>query len=229
MVLLAYGFKPIHTWDEFLTILKVRFGPSAYEDPVGAFTKLRQTTTVEDYQSQFEVLSNKISGLTEEFRINTSLSGLQDYFRIIVTMFKPTALSAAFGLARLQEEEVSRRTQGFLPKNQPQNTTTQNSTLKSLALNLILRLPAPPNRQESRNTQPNPPRKPTLPIRRISSTQMQETRDRELCYYCDLKFHPGHWCNWPKVFSLEGMWIEEEEESEGVDGTLVVMKTDEPT
>jgi len=68
---------------------------------VGAFTKLRQNGSVEEYQTDFEILSNKISGVSEEFRISTFLSGLKDELRIIVTMFKSNTLVVAFGLARL--------------------------------------------------------------------------------------------------------------------------------
>ncbi|KAB5524458.1 hypothetical protein DKX38_022207 [Salix brachista] len=89
--------SPVATWEEFKEAIRIRFGPSAYEDPVGAFTKLRQTGSVEEYQSAFEILSNKITDLSEEFRISTFLSGLRDELRIIVTMFRPNTLSAAFG------------------------------------------------------------------------------------------------------------------------------------
>jgi hypothetical protein len=65
-------------WEEFVVALKIRFAPSAYDDQIGAFTKLVQSTTVEEYQSEFEVLSNRISGLTEEFRVHTFLSGLKE-------------------------------------------------------------------------------------------------------------------------------------------------------
>ena len=54
---------PVGSWDDFTTALMIRFGPSTYEDPIGTFTKSRQTTTVEEYQTEFEVLSNKIKGL----------------------------------------------------------------------------------------------------------------------------------------------------------------------
>lgn len=91
--------------------LLVNFGPSAYEeDPIRAFTKLRQTNSEEEYQTQFGI-SNRISGLTKEFRISTFICGLRYNPRIIVTMIKPSTLSAAFGLARLQEDEDTRRAQ----------------------------------------------------------------------------------------------------------------------
>ncbi|KAG2679678.1 hypothetical protein I3760_11G062100 [Carya illinoinensis] len=115
---------PIGGWDQFISVLKVRFGPSTYEDPVGAFTKLRQTTTVEEYQTEFEVLSNRISGLTEDFRISTFISGLRDDLKIMVTMLKPNTISVAFGLAKLQEEEVTRRNKGMTSKNHSQYIPT---------------------------------------------------------------------------------------------------------
>lgn len=65
-----------------MVALKIRCAPSAYDDPMGAFTKLQQTSTVDEYQSQFEVLSNRIPGLTEEFRVSTFVSGLKEEVRI---------------------------------------------------------------------------------------------------------------------------------------------------
>ena len=46
-------------WDLFKNGLISRFGSDAYEDAVSEFTKLKQTTTVKDYQGQFEILANK--------------------------------------------------------------------------------------------------------------------------------------------------------------------------
>jgi len=100
---------PVANWEEFVVALKTRFAPSTYDDPVGAFTKLLQSSTVEDYQYQFEVLSNKIPGLTKGFKVSSFISGLKEEVKIMVTMLKPSNLPAAFGLARLQEEEVWRR------------------------------------------------------------------------------------------------------------------------
>ena len=49
--------------------------PSTYEDLVGAFTKSWQTQSVEEYQTTFKVLSNKIIEVSEEFHISIFLSG----------------------------------------------------------------------------------------------------------------------------------------------------------
>ncbi|XP_042950388.1 uncharacterized protein LOC122282508 [Carya illinoinensis] len=184
---------PIGGWDEFISALKVRFGPSTYEDPVGAFTKLRQTTTVEEYQTEFEMLSNRISGLTEDFRISTFISGLRDDLKIMVTMLKPNTISAAFGLAKLQEEEVTRRNKGMTSKNHSQYIPTNP---------YIPKLPAP------------------TPL----------MREKGLCYYCDEKYHFGHKCTRPKLFLLEGLGEEreEEEEADNSEGNLAIIQAKDP-
>lgn len=57
---------------------------------------------------------------------------------------------------------------------------------------------------------------------------MHERRKRGLCYYCDEKFHPGHRCNRPKIFLLEGMREGEgEERDEESEGALAVIQLDE--
>ena len=43
--------SPVHTWKEFVSVLKIHFGLSAYEDLVGAFTKLYQVSSVEECQT----------------------------------------------------------------------------------------------------------------------------------------------------------------------------------
>lgn len=77
----------IRSWEEFVVALKIRIELSAYDDPTGAFTKLQQISIVDEYQSQFKVLSNPIPGLTEEFRISSFVSRLKEEVRIMVTMF----------------------------------------------------------------------------------------------------------------------------------------------
>jgi hypothetical protein len=41
---------------------------------------------------------------------------------------------------------------------------------------------------------------------------MQERREKGLCYYHDKKYQPGHKCNRPRLYVLEGMEWEEKEE-----------------
>lgn len=49
-------------WDSFTKALLIRFGPNAYDNPMEALTRLRQTGPIEDYQTRFETLSNRLRG-----------------------------------------------------------------------------------------------------------------------------------------------------------------------
>jgi hypothetical protein len=52
------------TWDAFLQALLTRFG-HVYDDPMESLVKLRQTTTVTEYATQFEANNQPVSPTTE--------------------------------------------------------------------------------------------------------------------------------------------------------------------
>lgn len=205
-----------------MVALKIRFASSAYDDPVGAFTKLQQLSTVDEYQSQFEVLSKRIPGLIEEFQVSSFISGLMEEVQIMVTMLRPTTLPNAFGLARLQEQEIYRRNRITKPQtfgsnpSYPKATPSPYSTKPNNYQPTSTPQSQPyPNRNTSYPYTNNPTRKPTMPVRRISPSQMQERLERWLCYHCDEKYQPGHKCSKPRLYVLEGIeWGEKEESIE---------------
>ena len=82
----------------------LRFGPTDYNDPAEALTRLRQTTTVAPYQDSFEKLSHQIDGLPEGFLIGNFIAGLKDDIRLDVKIKHPKTLVEAIGVARLIEE-----------------------------------------------------------------------------------------------------------------------------
>jgi len=53
------------TWIEFLNALRIRFGRGSYDDPMESLVSLKQTGSVEEYKSQFELLANRVVGLLE--------------------------------------------------------------------------------------------------------------------------------------------------------------------
>jgi len=99
--------RGINNWDGFVRALQTRFGTSSYEDPMEALIRLKQTTTVEEYKSQFESLSNKLRGLAESYKLSCFLSDLREDIRFMVRMLNPPNLHMAFGLAKMQEENVA--------------------------------------------------------------------------------------------------------------------------
>lgn len=64
----AYG--TITSWDGFVQALQTWFGPTSYEDPMEALTRLRQTSIIEHYNSQFDHLSNQLQGLVEPYKLS---------------------------------------------------------------------------------------------------------------------------------------------------------------
>lgn len=51
--------------DSFVRALLVRFGPSAYDDPMESLTRLCQTGIVDEYKANFENLSNRLRRLSK--------------------------------------------------------------------------------------------------------------------------------------------------------------------
>jgi hypothetical protein len=97
----------LHSWTAFLHALEMRFAPSQYEDSKGELFKLCQTTTVKDYQTSFESLANRITGLPPQFYLSCFISGLKPEIRREVQAFQPASLTHAIGLAKLQESKLN--------------------------------------------------------------------------------------------------------------------------
>ena len=84
--------------------MHIRFGTLAYDDPMDAFSKLRQGSLVAQYKGQFEALSNRIKELPDKHKLSCFLNGLKEEIRLLVKMFNPPNHGVAFGLAKIQEE-----------------------------------------------------------------------------------------------------------------------------
>ncbi|GJV24997.1 ty3-gypsy retrotransposon protein [Tanacetum coccineum] len=67
----------ITTWARFEESVKNRSGPSKYEDPRGALSKLLQLGTVKDYQGEFEKLMNRVRDTPDSLLISFYISGLK--------------------------------------------------------------------------------------------------------------------------------------------------------
>ncbi|KAL5821361.1 hypothetical protein ACOSQ3_023243 [Xanthoceras sorbifolium] len=97
-------FRGQMTWNEFTKALLLRFGPTNYEDPSEALTRLKQTSTVSADQETFKELSHRVDGLLENFLVGCFIAGLRDEIRLDVKIKQPRSLADAIGVARLIEE-----------------------------------------------------------------------------------------------------------------------------
>jgi len=181
------------TWDAFLQALLTRFG-SVYDDPMESLVKLRQTTTVSKYTTQFEALSNRLRGISDKNCLSCFLSGLKDEIRLPLRMLNLVTLAAAFGLAKLQEEYILSTRRSFRP------TTASYNFSKSLSWTSPGSSPSttgPSSLPLQRST-------PAFPIQKLSPAQMKERRDKGLCYNCDENWNSVHKCKSPKLFLMHG-------------------------
>ncbi|GJR07560.1 myosin heavy chain-related protein [Tanacetum coccineum] len=96
----------ITTWTRFEESVKNRFGPSKYEDPKGALSKLLQLGTVEDYQGEFEKLMNQVTGISDSLLISFYISGLKLHLQRELLASKPLTLGYVFLLARMIEARL---------------------------------------------------------------------------------------------------------------------------
>ncbi|GJS54526.1 ty3-gypsy retrotransposon protein [Tanacetum coccineum] len=194
-----YNNRLLTTWESFTRDLETRFGPSSYDNHQAALFKLRQTTTVSAYQTEFERLSNCVIGLPPEALLNCFISGLRLDIQQELAILRPYTITQAIGLAKLIEDKTNE--QKFRPRytNQNQNRTTP------LSLTPTPILSSTPS--ASTTTKPplitTPPKQPqTLPYNRLSADALQQRRAAGLCFRCPERYHPGHKCNPPQFLII---------------------------
>ncbi|GKC47099.1 hypothetical protein Tco_1064821, partial [Tanacetum coccineum] len=95
---------------KFEESVKNRFGPSKYENPQGALSKLLQLGTVEKYQREFEKLMNRVTHIPKTLLISFYVSGLKLHIQRELLVSRPVSLGDAFELARITEARLEDQT-----------------------------------------------------------------------------------------------------------------------
>ncbi|GJU77696.1 retrotransposon-related protein [Tanacetum coccineum] len=93
----------ITTWARFEESVRNCFGPSEYEDPNGALSKLLQLRMVKDYQREFEKLMNRATDISDSLLISFYIFGLKLHLQREFLVSRPTTLGDAFSLALITE------------------------------------------------------------------------------------------------------------------------------
>ncbi|KAH9647661.1 Wall-associated receptor kinase-like 22 [Citrus sinensis] len=65
------------TWKAFVEELWARFGPTECEDFDEALSRVKQTSSLRDYQKEFERLGNRVHGWTQRALVGTFMGGLK--------------------------------------------------------------------------------------------------------------------------------------------------------
>ncbi len=208
------------TWIEFLNALRIRFGRGSYDDPMESLVSLKQTGSVEEYKSQFELLANRVVGLLENLKLSCFLGGLNEEIRLPVRMFNPGTMTDAYSLSKIQEELLlnsrkSSRTTSSVAQSRvlQQSSSYYNPRMSFQGTSKLLQ----PGLAKGGDTA-----KAIVPVQKISPVQMEERRRKGLCYSCDAKWTRGHVCEGPKLFLIEAV-----EEEECVDVATLVLEDQE--
>lgn len=96
-----YNNNELTLWPNFFHALRIHFAPSQFDDPNGALFKLTQTTTVWEYQTQFEALSNRVVGLPNNFLLSCFIYGLKPNIKWEVQALHPINLMQIVDFAKL--------------------------------------------------------------------------------------------------------------------------------
>ncbi|GKC25401.1 retrotransposon-related protein [Tanacetum coccineum] len=204
--------------DRFVESVKDRFGPSKYEDPQGALSKLLQLGTVEEYQREFEKLMNRVTNIPESLLISFYISGLKLHIQRGLLVSKPNTLGDAFSLARITEASLDDQATSVAVTATKLVTSTggqrQPNTrfgVPSLASTKPALLPTPSETTVTTNLKP-------LAIKWISPAERQDRLSKGLCFNCDNKWICGHKC--PGKFLL--LMSDEGEDAEAETDTTIV-------
>ncbi|KAL1356594.1 hypothetical protein AAHE18_05G195900 [Arachis hypogaea] len=184
-----------YTWEGFLEALCTRFGRNIFHDPKAALKDLQQHSTVAEYQSQFEDLSNQVTGLTEDWLVSLFTAGLNDALKCELMLAKPKTYVEAVALAKLHEQKHSANALNLRPHSH--RTTGGTLTTLSPIRPPLLRPPSSSASLKSPAPEKGPPGSQSgsnTPHRRLTAAEIKQRREKGLCYYCDEKYSVGHKC-----------------------------------
>ncbi|KAL5706540.1 hypothetical protein ACHQM5_024694 [Ranunculus cassubicifolius] len=235
------------SWEHFILMIQARFFEDVGENIIGEFNKLRQTSTVEEYQSRFEELQSlmlqKNPSRTMEYFVASFISGLREDIRHIVLMFRPDTLQYAISLARLQETQLelcqkpaklwSKGFSNSLPSTTKQFAgLTSGTTALSSAANSPRNMshkPVSPLSVTKPFSSSSGSSSPTLPIQKLTPQEMLVRREKGLCYNCDEVYSFGHRCKQKQLFMLlgdeDGISTEDQHSDSSVDIPADVQRT----
>ncbi|XP_026434748.1 uncharacterized protein LOC113332418 [Papaver somniferum] len=198
--------------EDLASHLCARFENPVEENFVGSFNKLVQSSSVDDYYEEFEMLKTLMlkmnPTLSEEYFVMSFLSGLKDEIGKTICMFHPKTLVDVFSLARLQEKKIALAPAATKPFTRSFNTSF-NSNRQCTSGNFPPKpiVTSPKSAPLTPKSYHNPTTKiisPTTTIKRLTPEEMNRRRSQGLCYKCDEVYKTRHFCKGKqKIFMLQ--------------------------
>jgi len=195
---------PYPTWDEYLYALMDRFG-AEFEDPMSELKLVKQTGSVKDYQNEFDKIMTRLT-ILPEYAISSFITGLRPEIGLTVKNHRPFSLPQAYQLARNTEAQVQAQLKLTRFPSSASGSQYKNNSYSSFSRGV-----------GSRNDYNQDKKETPLSLNKnnnkiLSSTEINERRQKGLCFFCDEKFFPGHKCGGSK--SLYLLEVEDEREDQ---------------
>ena len=109
MVQWIFGAHLIGSWYDFEQGIKNHFGPTSFDNPKVALSRLSQSFSVVDYNARFEKLMSSISDFDEDTLVTLYIAGLKLEIKEELLFNTPQRLFEAMNMARAQEKKITRR------------------------------------------------------------------------------------------------------------------------
>ncbi|GKC46893.1 gypsy/ty3 retroelement polyprotein [Tanacetum coccineum] len=167
-----------------------------FEDPIVELKNLKQVTTVQIvqlYQEQFEALMNKVK-LSEAYAVSLFIGRLKNEISMSVRMFKPNTLTDVYCLAKIQEATLhvlkTKQTPLLTTPKAPYTNSYANRSMRypPKTSTTTFAIPAPPSTELTKSAY-------VQPRKQLTQKEIADKRAKNLCFYCDEKFVPGHKCS----------------------------------
>ncbi|XP_070001858.1 uncharacterized protein [Nicotiana sylvestris] len=172
--------KQLSDWPRFALKVMSRFQKRSLLAPKGHLSKLRQTSTIAEFQARFESIANETNDIPESLLVHVFTSGLRADIQMAVLAHKPKTLDEVFDLAHTHEQRIvferERSLQPVFPRSPPL-------------------LPTPTFSPQSNS-------RTRLLLKRLSPVEIQQRREQGLCFHCDEKYSAGHKCKAPPQLLL---------------------------
>ena len=189
-------------WTVFMEAVQRRFGTDLYDNPQEALKELKQTGSLQEYQSQLENLSTKVQGLSEAWQVSFFIAGLNDYLKCQLRLAKPASYPEAVALARLHDQNHTALQKSLRqppsmaarPFSRPKFSSTLPPSVPSKQLSSWGAKPSEPSLTPPMLTSETTAASSKAPFKHFTAAELRERRRQGLCYYCDEKYNPSHNC-----------------------------------
>ncbi|KAJ0578410.1 putative nucleotidyltransferase, Ribonuclease H [Helianthus annuus] len=192
-------------WKDYSEAIVARFSTILFEDAMGTLTSMQQTGSLEEFCDEFDACLLRVS-IPEPYAVSIFLKAVKPEIGGPVRMFQPKNMKEVFYLAKIQD------TTNKSLMHSGSNKYSGNS-VNSYGNNRVNGTVKPPANVSHLPLLPSPPVAKRFPnTKQISSKEIEGKRARGECFWCPEKFTPGHKCANKRLFVLEVIASEEEDE-----------------